>query len=170
VSRSMCRQSVSQAADVEDHGQTQSDPDRCQHEIRPPTSAGGQPGSNARDEAVTVLGKSLDVERMLGGVIEGLTDLLDGFVEPLVKVHEGVVRPEAAAQFLAGDELAGTFQEGGEHLEGLFLEVNLTALLADFSRLKVSLESSETDQACGGRLGYHGSAPPFFLMAIYHHP
>ena len=80
---------------------------------------GPDPTRRRSDEAITAPRQRLDVARMFGIVVERLANLVDGLVQPLIKVHEDIAGPEAAAQFFARDHLAGTLQQGGQHLEGV---------------------------------------------------
>jgi hypothetical protein len=39
-------------------------------------------------------------------IAEGITKLVDGFVQPLLEIYKGVLGPELLLKFLAGDNLA----------------------------------------------------------------
>ena len=53
-----------------------------------------------------------------GGVSQGFANLVDGGVEVVFDVDEGV-RPQALLQLVSSYKLAGTLQQNGQHLEGL---------------------------------------------------
>jgi hypothetical protein len=83
-----------------------------------------------REEAVAATSNGFHKARTLGGVPQGLTDFVDGFVEPVVEIHESVRRPEFFLKFLASYDLAGMLKQRGQDLEGLFLKANPQAALA----------------------------------------
>ena len=59
---------------------------------------------------------------------EGAAQLGDRYAQALVKIDENVVRPEAVAKFLAGNNFAIAFEEGEQTLEGLILKFDHAAL------------------------------------------
>ena len=61
----------------------------------------------------------------------------------MIKIHEGVRRPEPAAEGFAGNHLPGMFQEHQENLERLFLELDFDALLAQLTSCGVRFEAAE---------------------------
>ena len=98
---------------------------------------------NFRDEAVAAAGQGFDVAGAGGGISEGLADLVDGGVEAMVEVDEGVGGPEFLLQFFAGDDFSGALEQQGEHLEGLTLQAKLDSALAQFACAEVEFEDSE---------------------------
>jgi hypothetical protein len=68
----------------------------------------------------------------------------------VVEIHNGVVRPELALDFLPGDNLSPALQQHSQYLESLFPQDDLAfagdcTYRAQFARLKVKLKTSETD-------------------------
>ena len=61
----------------------------------------------------------------------------------MIEVDEGVGWPEAVAELFAGDDLAGFLEEQGKDLEGLVLELDSDAVLAEFAGAEVELEARE---------------------------
>ena len=85
-------------------------------------SAGRGGGGNGSDETVTALGKSFDEARVVGFVGKGVAEFVYGGVEAVFEVDEGVFRPKAFLELLAGDDEAGVFKKDGEDLEGAILD------------------------------------------------
>jgi hypothetical protein len=77
---------------------------------------------NIREEAVAAPGNGFHKARALSGVAEGLTNLADRFVEPVVEINESVRGPELLLKLLASYELAGVLEQHRQDLEGLFLK------------------------------------------------
>lgn len=104
--------------------------------IRPERLDGGH-------EAVATLGHRLHEARRVRGIAEGLAQPAHGVVEAGVEVHERVGRPQALAQLLAGDHLAGAGQQQGQDAERLILEVDAQPGLAHLAGVEVDLEAAE---------------------------
>jgi hypothetical protein len=101
--------------------------------------------ANRGDEAVAAAGECFDEAGILGGVAEGFADLVDGRAEGVVEVDYGVFTPEACLEFFAGDDLAGLFQEGGEDLEGLPLQLDAEACFPELPCLQIDLIEPEAE-------------------------
>jgi hypothetical protein len=72
----------------------------------------------------------------------------------MVKVNESVRGPKSGPKLLAGDDLTRILEQDGQDLEGLVLELDLLAVLAQFGGGKVGLENTETHGAVILRLGH----------------
>src|SRR6266496_5278638 len=68
------------------------------------TSGGCSGNSDVGDEAVAATGNGFDEAGTFGGIAEGLADLVDRLVEPVVEIHERVGRPECLLKFLSTDD------------------------------------------------------------------
>ncbi len=77
------------------------------------------------------------------GIPKCFSNLINRNVEAIVEIHEGVGGPEFLAQIVAGDDLAGIFQQHRENLERLVLKANLQAAFAQFAGGEVRLKNSE---------------------------
>jgi len=77
-----------------------------------------------REEAVAAPSNGFHKARTLSGVAEGLSDFVDRFVEPVVKIHESVCGPELFLKFLSSYNLAGVLKKHRQDLKGLFLKPN----------------------------------------------
>jgi hypothetical protein len=53
----------------------------------------------------------------------------------VIKAHEGIVLPQASAQFFAGDNLARIFEKYSENLKRLFGELQPETVLAKLASL-----------------------------------
>src|SRR5271165_3035031 len=65
------------------------------------------------DEPVAALGEGFDEAGIVGFVGESVAEFVDGGVEAVLEVDEGVFGPEAFLELLAGDELARVLEEDG---------------------------------------------------------
>ena len=75
----------------------------------------------------------------------------------MFEVHECVTRPEALAEFLAGNSSARLFEEGCQNLEGLGLQPDLNAMLAEHALIQVDLERAKAGDAPMMTRRLHGS-------------
>src|SRR6266481_8153483 len=64
------------------------------------------------NQAVALAGNGFDVERLLGGIPQSLTELIYGGIYVRVVVDVGVRRPQAEAQLLTCHHLALLFDKG----------------------------------------------------------
>ena len=62
-------------------------------------------------KSITTPSDSFDESRIIGGVTQGIAQAANGGVEAVVKIDEGVGRPEAVPQFFPGDDFAGFFEK-----------------------------------------------------------
>ncbi len=92
---------------------------------------------NGSYEAIATAGEGFNESGIGGGVSEGLADAIDGGVNAVLVVDEGTVRPELARDLVAGEQLSGPLEQHGEYLEGLGVELDANALLAQFARGRV---------------------------------
>jgi ribosomal protein S15P/S13E len=69
----------------------------------------------------------------------------------LIKVNEGVSRPDSLPQFVAANQLTRLFQQDLQNLKGLVLELDLDTLLAQLCSLEVHFERHKADW-CSRRL------------------
>jgi hypothetical protein len=66
-------------------------------------------GRDGSDETVAALGKSFDEAGIVGFVGEGIAEFVDGGVEAVLEIDEGVFGPEALLELIACDDQAGVF-------------------------------------------------------------
>jgi hypothetical protein len=98
-------------------------------------------------ESVATFWKSFDEVGSFCRIAEGFAEFVDGLVEAVVEIDKRVGGPEAAAEFLASDDLAGRFEEHGEDLEGLILETETMPVVAEFTRTQIELIRAEANRA-----------------------
>ena len=105
--------------------------------------------------AVAATRDGLDEARVLGGVVERLTQLVYGAVEPVVEVHEGVGRPQADTELVPCDQLARTLEERAQDLNRPATEPDPEAAAPQLARHRVELEGAKSIPArlhcCGGQ-------------------
>jgi hypothetical protein len=63
----------------------------------------------------------------------------------MIKIHEGISRPEPGSQFLAGDDLSRFLEKQAEDLEGLLLETNFGPASRELPASQISFEQAEAD-------------------------
>jgi hypothetical protein len=62
----------------------------------------------------------------------------------MIKLDDGVVRPQTLANLLARDQLAPGFKKHAENLKGLLLKADPSPFLAQHSRPKIELKRTES--------------------------
>ena len=110
------------------------------------------------DKPVAPTRDRLDKEGFLGRVTQSFAKLANCAVEAIVGVDEGIGRPEALLQFLAGDNLAFPFQEQQQYLEWLILHADAMSLPAKFARTGIDLKSAKALNRSGRNAGSHHSS------------
>ena len=105
--------------------------------------------------AVTAARCGFDEARVVGRIAEYLADLVDGFVQAVVELDEGVGRPQLLTQFFTGDNLARPLEQDDKQAERLVLEIDLEPFLAQFRRGEVHFEDAEAEDASGLLRGGH---------------
>src|ERR1700740_2645158 len=108
------------------------------------------------EKPVAAARQRLHIPRLLGGIAKGFSNFVDGGVQALVEVHEGVGGPQLLTKFLAGDDSAGVFEQQREHLEGLILQANLQPILSQLAGREVRLKNSELHRVSGSWSFLHG--------------
>jgi len=69
-----------------------------------------------RHKAIATPGNGFNEAGILSRITESFAKALDGIVQPLFEVDEGVGRPEALPEFLSRYDLTGIFQQDLENL------------------------------------------------------
>jgi len=103
------------------------------------------------DEPVSATRQRFHESRILGGVSEGVAELVDGCIEAFIEVHHRV-GPDRPAQFLPGYDFAVPFQEQREHPKWLLLQSDLRPVLAELAGAQIDFERPEPDGCSGGLL------------------
>src|SRR4051794_9270324 len=117
------------------------------------------PGLQGRDEAVSLAGYRLDVARTGSGIAQRFANLVNRRVQAVIKVHEGVGRPELLLQLFASHDLSGALEQQREDLKGLALEAHSYPTFAQFAGRKVDLEDSESQDSANILGSRHGTTP-----------
>jgi hypothetical protein len=97
----------------------------------------------AGDKSIAHAGESFDVERMIRRIAQGCAQLLYGVIHAVLEIHERIGRPQALAEFFAGDDFAGMLQEDGQDVEGLTGQSHAGAVFAEFARGEAHFEGTE---------------------------
>src|SRR5271154_2691409 len=101
------------------------------------------------DEAISTASECLDVLRLLSRIAKRFSQLGQGGVKPIVKVHKGVAGPQSVMQFVAGDQFPGVLQQRCKNLEWLILQTNPEPLLAQLPGAQVHVKWAEARCAAG---------------------
>ena len=101
-------------------------------------------GIHCRDPLVSDTGNSFDVSRILGRIAEGLPQLVDRGVEPVLEIDESIISPNLLAQFIAADDMVGAFEQGHQDLERLLLDLDPDTMLPQLSGYAVNFEGAKS--------------------------
>jgi hypothetical protein len=101
------------------------------------------------EKTVAATGERLNEARVFRGIAEGIAEALDGSIETVIEINEGVGWPQFGTQFFSRDQFARAGQEQRQNLEGLVLEPDFGAVPAKFSGAEVSLKYPEGNEAIG---------------------
>ena len=99
------------------------------------------------NEAIPSSSQRLNEDGRVRRFAQRIAQPLDGGIQAVIEVNEGVRRPESAAQFLSGNHFPRSFKQRCQYLKGLFLELYLLSPLAQFPGLEIHLERTETDNS-----------------------
>jgi len=86
---------------------------------------------------------------VIGGVGEGLAELVDGFVEAVFEIDKSFIGPEVPLDIFAGDDGTGMLEEHEEDFEGLAGKTELDAMLAELAGGGIQFERVEAEEVCG---------------------
>src|SRR5579862_3567440 len=75
-------------------------------------------------------------------------------MQAVIKIDEGVRRPDLPLQLFAGHDLAGVLDQDGEHLQRLASQAQLHTAFSQLSRTSVELVVIETKCVVDGRAGH----------------
>jgi len=103
-------------------------------------------GADRGEKAVTMPRDGLKVERIVGVVAQGCSDLLDALIDALLEVNESVVSPELLLNFVACHQLAGVGGEQRQEFERLGRKFQQRAVFTQFFQVEIELEDSEAQK------------------------
>ena len=86
------------------------------------------------DEPVSPPGEGFNVTGAGGRVSKGLADFVDGRVEAVVEIDEGIGGPEFLLQVFARNDFASALEQQCQNLERLALQAEFHAALTQFTR------------------------------------
>jgi hypothetical protein len=112
--------------------------------------------SDLREKAIAATRNGFHEAGALGGVTEGFTDFVDGFIEPVIEIHESVRGPNFSLELLASDDLAGMVEQHNENLQWLFLEADAEAVFAQFTGAKVQFKNPKPEASANLMVFLHG--------------
>jgi hypothetical protein len=94
------------------------------------------------NEAIPSSSECLDNNGRVRRFAQRIAQPLDGCIQAMIEVDEGVRGPELASQFLSGDDFSWPFKQHGQHLKGFFLYRWRSS-----PALEIDLERTETDDS-----------------------
>jgi hypothetical protein len=77
--------------------------------------------------------QGLDELRILRRISQGLAQFLDGMVQAVVELDEGVGGPEPGSQVFSRDNFARTLDQCAEYFEGLRRKRDLLTVIVEFA-------------------------------------
>jgi hypothetical protein len=106
------------------------------------------------EEPVATSRYRLDEAGILGSVPQGVPKPADGSVEAVIEIDKRIRWPQTGPELVASDHLAGSFQQEGKNLKGLFLKSYSRSVTAQLAGSQINLEDSELDHSCPVAAGY----------------
>ena len=125
-----------------------------------------RPGRHRRPKDVPALLQRLHERGLHRIVVEGLTDLADAVVQPLIKFDKCGIAPDARAQMFARNDLTGLLEQHSQNTQRLGLNLDRALLTEKPSSQGIEFEIAETQPfvgaACGRReiLNIYAPRPP----------
>jgi hypothetical protein len=107
----------------------------------------GRDSLDRRHKSKTTFRYRFDVTRRLGVVAQRLPEFSESRAKTLVKVDEGVGRPQPAADLFAGDHFSGTVQQHEKKLRRLLLQPHAQTLLPQLPCCGVQFKDAETEDS-----------------------
>jgi hypothetical protein len=84
---------------------------------------------------------------MLRRIAQRLAQSAHRVIQAVFEIAEGTPGPEGLVQLLARYNITSALDEHHQDLQGLFLEVDLSVIGPQFSRLSIELEVCKTNRA-----------------------
>ena len=106
------------------------------------------------EPAVAAAGEGFDKAGIAGLIAERVPEAVDGGVEAVLKVDEGAVRPQFAANLFSGEDLGGALKQHAEDLERLSVEFDAETCAPQLAAGRIELEDSKAVEG-GWRDGWH---------------
>jgi hypothetical protein len=110
--------------------------------------------------------QSFNEARARGRVAQGRSQTVDGSVQAMVEIDEGVRGPESLANPLTGHYLSRMFQQHYQDLEWLVLKLYFIALLAQLAQARINLKDTEAKSRCRLHSGF--PIQIWRLLAVYY--
>src|SRR5262249_11481130 len=121
------------------------------------------------DEAVASTRDRLDKARLIGRLAEGVAQFLNGRVDAMVELDDGVVRPQSQPDLVAQHDVAGMIEHHDQNPDRLLAQLDADAALAQFPRPNIEFEGPKTIETRWRSVGhdpralraYHRQRPSF---------
>jgi hypothetical protein len=89
-------------------------------------------------------------------IAQGASNFLDRRIQPVFEIDEGVVFPQAFAQFVPPNDFSRSFEQRDKNLTRLFLQANPLSVAIQLAVDGVELERLESQPAMSGALIHRG--------------
>jgi|SRR5579883_106320 len=96
------------------------------------------------NEAISPPCKRLNKSRILGGITQRITQLIDRDSQTVIKVDSGVVSPQPLLYLLFTYHFAVVFQKHCQNPEGLPLDTHAFPIFAEFTCLYVRFKKTKS--------------------------
>ena len=96
-------------------------------------------------EAISATWNGFDIARIVSSIGKRVAKFADRGIQASLEIDESIFGPEMVLQFGSGDDLALSFGEQDEDTQGLFLEADARAVLADFTSCQVHNEGTKLE-------------------------
>jgi hypothetical protein len=92
---------------------------------------------------VALSGNGFHVARLIGGISQGLAELVDGRVQPVIEIDERRTIPQSLPQFFTRYHLMRAFQKDFQNLQRVASQPQTRPMLPQFIRRDVELKWTE---------------------------
>jgi hypothetical protein len=100
-----------------------------------------------RYKSIPSPGHSFNEPRTSCRIAQYFAELVHRRIQTMIEIDESVViRPDGTSKLVTADHFAGSFEENFQDPEGLIVEFNPDAGLAQITGMAVEFENSETDR------------------------
>ena len=88
-----------------------------------------------------------NITRGLPGIVQRLSQPLDGRIDTVLELDDGPVGPESVMQFLPRNHFAGVLQQHRQDLDGLIGKPDLDSVSTKLSRSQIQLERAKAEES-----------------------
>jgi hypothetical protein len=97
------------------------------------------------DPAIAAALNRLDKDGVVGGIAKCVAEAVDRAADAVIEIHEHAFRPECLAKLIPAEHLLRPAEQESQSPERQILNLDLDAVLAEFSRVHIGLEHAEAN-------------------------